>query len=433
MLFYCLRRGVKLWWFCQKGYGSIKKFYFLPPCEMRKLYTYLVDVVSIRLDSSEQLSYLVNQRTGELLPLTFTYALERRLDSQSSTIKNIMHSLANLYELAFENDFSLDSYLIGEKEYDSEAFETFVQRLFVFLMSRDRSPIVVGAVTAKIQIGTFNNYWGNIIDYIFFWLNKTFRRLKSKYGEERVRSLTHKMASLQDRFDQYTPRISQPQTLRLLNKQDLLKLFDMFRPDSSAFREESVQWRNWAIFLTLLDSGMRKGELLNLRMSDLPQPGSTGIKIVRRPDSPDDPRINRPRVKSSGRIVVLNRRTITAIHEYITTFRPDFAGSPFIFLNDDCIGPLSINALNEIFNKVSRISGIKVSSHVLRHTRHYYRLRKLDEEYGYEKAKELVRVEGGWSAKSGIPYTYKRQYLIDMQNETAPLFLDAIMVEANGQ
>jgi hypothetical protein len=82
---------------------------------------------------------------------------------------------------------------------------------------------------------------------------------------------------------------------------------------------------------------------------------------------------------------------------------------------------------------VSRISGIKVSSHVLRHTRHYYRLRKLDEEYGYEKAKELVRAEGGWSAKAGIPYTYKRQYLIDMQNETAPLFLDAIMGEANGQ
>lgn len=49
---------------------------------MRKLYTHLVDVVSIRLDSSEQLSYLVNQGTSELSPLTFAYALERRLDSE---------------------------------------------------------------------------------------------------------------------------------------------------------------------------------------------------------------------------------------------------------------------------------------------------------------------------------------------------------------
>lgn len=393
----------------------------------------MVDVLSIRLDSGEYLSYLINRQTGELLPLTFAYALERRLDSQSSTVKNMMHSLANLYELALEIDFNIDAYLNGEDEYDFEAFEAFVQSLFVFLMSGERSPRVAGAIQSKIQTGTFNNYWKNIFDYIFFWLNKTFRRLRSRHGEEQVRSLSHKMASLQDRFSQYTPRISPAQTLKLLNRHDLLKLFDLFRPDSSIFKEEAVQWRNWAIFLTLLDSGMRKGELLNLRMADLPQAGSAGIKIVRRPDASDDPRINRPRVKSAGRTVVLNLRTIAAIHQYITMYRSDFSDSPFIFLNDDCTGPLSINALNEIFNKVSRVSGIKVSSHVLRHTRHYYRLRKLDEEFGYEKAKELVRQEGGWSAKADIPYTYKRQYLIDMQNTTAPLFLDAILGELNGK
>jgi integrase len=399
---------------------------------MRKVYTHSVDVVSIRLDSGEQLSYLVNKRTGELLPLTFAYALERRLDSQSSTVKNIMHSLANLYELAFKTGFNLDAYLSGEEEYDADAFEAFVQGLFVFLMSGERSQKVAGAIQSKIQVGTFNNYWKNISGYIFFWLNRTFRRLKAEYGEEQARSLSHKMSSLQDRLGQYTPRTSSAQTLRLLNRHELTKLFELFMPDSSVFREDAVRWRNWAIFLTLLDSGMRKGELLNLRMADLPQAGAAGIKIVRRPDASDDPRMNRPSVKSAGRIVVLNRRTIAAIQQYITTYRPDFAGLPFIFLNDDCTAPLSINALNEIFNKVSRVSGIKGSAHVFRHTRHYYRLRKLDEEFGHEKAMELVRQEGGWSAKAGIPYTYKRQYLIDMQNATAPLFLDAIMGELNG-
>ena len=393
----------------------------------------MVDVVSIRLDSSEQLSYLVNRQTGELLPLTLAYALERRLDSQSSSVKNMMHSLANLYELALETDFNLDAYLSGEEEYDSEAFEAFVQSLFVFLMSGERSPRVAGAIQSKIQVGTFNNYWKNIFGYILFWLTKIFRRLKNRNWDVQARSLSHQMVSLQDRFGQYTSRTSPAQTLKLLNRYDLLKLFDSFTPDSSVFKEEAVQWRNWAIFLILLDSGMRKGELLNLQMADLPQAGGAGIKIVRRPDASDDPRINRPRVKSAGRTVVLNLRTIAAIHQYITMYRSDFADSPFIFLNDDCTGPLSINALNEIFNKVSRVSGIKVSSHVLRHTRHYYRLQQLDKEFGYEKAKELVRQEGGWSAKAGIPYTYKRQYLIDMQNATAPMFLDAIMRELNGQ
>lgn len=73
------------------------------------------EVVTVRLESGEELAYLINKKNQQTLQLTVFYALERRLISQSSTIKNIAQSLAYLYSCAIETDFPLDDYLSGQR------------------------------------------------------------------------------------------------------------------------------------------------------------------------------------------------------------------------------------------------------------------------------------------------------------------------------
>jgi integrase len=244
-----------------------------------------------------------------------------------------------------------------------------------------------------------------------------------------------RLNALAGRFRALSLTAPREQQLKLLSAEDLASVVAAFNPDTSVFSSEAVCWRNWTMFLVLLDTGIRKGALMGLRLEDLPIAPSTLLKIVRRPDAVEDPRNDRPQVKTYSRSVTLSKTSIKAIHTYIEKYRPDHACSPYIFLNDSGDGPLSLQGLDSAFLKVSTFIDIHTTPHKLRHTRHYNRLIDLARA-GEENFMEIVRVEGGWAPRNeytgrgGIPDTYKRQFLIDMANNTAPLFLDKILSTA---
>ncbi|MGK7339981.1 tyrosine-type recombinase/integrase, partial [Salmonella enterica] len=61
-----------------------------------------------------------------------------------------------------------------------------------------------------------------------------------------------------------------------------------------------VRFRNNLIIKILLETGMRGGELLNLKIADFNYK-KKNLCIVRRPDNKDEPRLRQPLVKTLER------------------------------------------------------------------------------------------------------------------------------------
>jgi integrase len=71
--------------------------------------------------------------------------------------------------------------------------------------------------------------------------------------------------------------------------------------------------RNWLMFEVALELGIRRGELLKLRLDSLPRGGDDGIRVLRRPDDPHDSRSKEPAVKTAERVIPSSRNLLAAM------------------------------------------------------------------------------------------------------------------------
>jgi integrase len=129
--------------------------------------------------------------------------------------------------------------------------------------------------------------------------------------------------------------------------------------------------RNWLMFETALELGIRRGELLKLRLDSLPRGADDGILILRRPDDPNDSRPHEPAVKTAERVIPASRTLLSAIRAYLTYPPPlgRVSGkSPYLFVARSG-APLSSDRADDVIVAIGRHSGVKpLSWHRLRHT-----------------------------------------------------------------
>lgn len=328
-----------------------------------------------------------------------------------------MRAIAKMYEHSYRQGFDLDGCLTLKK-FEASSFVSFLQSLFVYLQTGISNSTVAGAIHSTISPGTFAGHWNSIKQYIRHWIEQSL--MKNKVDNRKmIEELSQGLLFVDDKLNQFVSKMPPQQYLPILDDNELSKVIKAFHPTSDTFKDEIVKWRNWTMFLTMLDAGIRVGSLLNLYIEDTPQGGNDKIlKIKRRPDNPKDPRRRKPQVKTINYKVAISDRTISTMSKYITDFRADYAGAPFLFLDEDNKRPVAYATIKSAFDKVSNITGINVTPHDLRRTRHYNRLLEL----GLEQ-KDLVRQEGGWSPRSGIPEAYIFQYKLDQSNKTASFFL----------
>ncbi|EQD32360.1 integrase family protein [mine drainage metagenome] len=79
----------------------------------------------------------------------------------------------------------------------------------------------------------------------------------------------------------------------------ILKVIDPHSSDNP-WTDEHSRYRNALIIEWLLCFGMRRGELLNVRIGDIKFRDGT-VTVVRRADNPNDPRRNQPMVQNKGK------------------------------------------------------------------------------------------------------------------------------------
>jgi integrase len=195
---------------------------------------------------------------------------------------------------------------------------------------------------------------------------------------------------------------------------------------------ERLQLRNWLMIELLLETGMRRGELLKLYTTDMNQGSQHAyVSINDREHDPSDPRAEEPSLKTNGRTVGISAQLYRVYERYIQgERRPVRNGKPmkllfrYLFISDRG-RPLSIRALSSVLDRLFLTIELAhpgvfptLSAHDFRHTFADRFLAYLLETRGHdlERAMDELRRICGWSAASTMPHRYASRYLADSAN-----------------
>ena len=195
---------------------------------------------------------------------------------------------------------------------------------------------------------------------------------------------------------------------------------------------ERLQLRNWLMIELLLETGIRRGELLKLYTTDINKGSQHAyVSINDREHDPRDPRVEEPALKTHGRTVGISAQLYEVYERYIQRDRrPLRDGKPmkllyrYLFISDRG-RPLSIRALSNVLDRLFLTIELAhpgllptLSAHDFRHTFADHFLAYLVEKRGHdlERATDELRRVCGWSETSTMPRRYAGRYLAESAN-----------------
>ena len=196
---------------------------------------------------------------------------------------------------------------------------------------------------------------------------------------------------------------------------ELLRVVSPESPDNP-WRDEYVRHRNALIVHWLYYLGMRRGELLGVRVTDVDFRKGT-VTVHRRADDAKDPRTNQPQSKTKAREMPLGDGLKSMTYAYVMNQRFQLDGAKihdFLFCADVTGQPMSLPALNKIF-KVLRVKCPNLPDslcpHVMRHTWNDRFSEEMDKRQTPEESEKKLRSYlMGWSETSGTAATYTRRH-----------------------
>ncbi len=196
----------------------------------------------------------------------------------------------------------------------------------------------------------------------------------------------------------------------------ILEVVDPASPENP-WKNKHVRSRNQLIFLWLLGLGLRKSELLGVRLGDIDF-RSSSVEIKRRADDPIETRTDAPNTKTMARLLALDDGLADVTRQYILGFRRSIGGArkhPFLIVATGTGAALSKSALGKLFIELrTRVHGLpeELSAHVLRHTWNEDFSRLMDDRrVPPEEEEKMRRQQMGWSDRSRMAATYTRRHV----------------------
>lgn len=203
-----------------------------------------------------------------------------------------------------------------------------------------------------------------------------------------------------------------------LDPEVVSRILEVVNPNSeeNPWSDEHPKYRNELIILWLLSCGLRRGELLNIKIDDLNFRKST-VVVERRADDLGDPRKNQPKVKTKGREIPISAGLMGKTNAYILNHRSAIKGARkhgFLFVASESGAPLSIPSINKMFTVLKEKSpefGNNLFPHIMRHTWNDNFSEEMDKNrVGEEQEKKARSYLMGWSETSGTAATYTRRH-----------------------
>lgn len=218
--------------------------------------------------------------------------------------------------------------------------------------------------------------------------------------------------------------------------EELLRVIDPHSPDNP-WRDQHTRYRNALLVHWLLYLGLRIGEALGVRVSDLVTYRKE-VTIHRRADDPDDPRRHQPQTKTRARVLPLNDALMAKTQAYILDHRsalPRAKKHPFVFVASRTGQPLTLAAVGKLFKelreKCPSLPG-GLSGHLLRHTWNDAFSKKMDKAgVTPENERQARSYLMGWSPTSDTAAVYTRRYVRNKAKEIS-LELQDQLVNSGG-
>ncbi|MCP4991743.1 MAG: site-specific integrase [Colwellia sp.] len=133
--------------------------------------------------------------------------------------------------------------------------------------------------------------------------------------------------------------------------------------------------RNELIIKIFIETGLRRGAVAKLKISDVFNDRQPRIRVTRTPDDITDKRRNKASQKTKAHVSPISAELAAKIEYYIKEIRnnlPNTDSHEFVFVTEkdsrNTLGqPLSLRSYNQIFKKLSDVLTVEVTPHILRH------------------------------------------------------------------
>lgn len=324
----------------------------------------------MRFDGGERFPVLCLQQDGMPVHSANLWVLTelRTANLSTSTLQQALRSLMVLFIVFDELKIDLSARLRDGQFLTVGDIEAIVGACKLPITAGDRKKIgngkfvspwsTSGFSTPKIHPGTIAIrllYIARYLDWIATdHLLKTGAGNPHFSGVEKLRELVStaikaRIPSVQ-RLSNVTPREGLTEQMVSLLQQVVAPEFE-----HNPWSHEFVRQRNYLMIRWLLSLGVRRGELLGVKISDI-NFQTNEVLIARRADDPADPRLRQPNAKTSGRLLALDAELVALTRAYVMSIRRNVTGSrkhEYLWVAGGSGKPLSLAALNKVFITVS--------------------------------------------------------------------------------
>lgn len=299
--------------------------------------------------------------------------------------------------------------LIADKEVVTTAFTQVSLRN---LMARNQpTENIVEEGTAKGRFDTFIHF------YKFVFRRNHGRHVLTKTQQNNYKECLIELTTAKKSMGSWSKKISDP-FMSNFSDEKCFELLDIINPsnDNNPF---SSKIRNELIIKILIDTGIRRGAVAKLKISDVFNDKEPRLRVTKTPDDVTDPRRNRASQKTKPHISPLSPELASKLEYYIKEIRsrvPNTNTHEFVFVTEkNCRGtigkPLALRNYNSIFKKLSNILGVEITAHTLRYKWNEVfdvNIDSLATELNLDShAKEDIRKYAmGWSANSEMADIY---------------------------
>lgn len=242
---------------------------------------------------------------------------------------------------------------------------------------------------------------GRVPDFVLSNLNGTIDRLSK--GKRKYSSAA--------RISKQVKSVESP-----IPNEIFYKFLDIINPESPENPFKHSKLRNSLIIKILVLTGIRRGAVAKLKISDCVFTGDANrIRITRTPDDKEDLRTVKPSQKTNQHTSYVDPGLMRQIDYYISSKRsryPKSTNHEFVFISEmDSQGtegdPLSLSSINYLFKVLSKALNFNLYPHLLRHK--WNEMFSEDtSDLSNEEASSLRKYAMGWSRNSDMTELYNR-------------------------
>ena len=363
------------------------------------------------MSNDGRLPVLVDDRMQPLhLPLR--YVMDGLyLNEAWRSIENRLKVIGFLYRFFSRQGVDLDERFRGATVFGIDE----LKRFFLWLEIKDReNPAIDPVITDLVAKETFNNYVSYVGDYVA-WAVLHYRG-RYDTGPRRGEAAAKDAETIRNLILQNCRSGKSQKRQSGLTEEQERRLIEIIRPGhpDNPFRP-SKQFANGVLIRFLLETGVRAGEQMYMRVSDMDLWGtSPEVRVEQRENYGKEPRRRAPSVKTYDRILPISPNLAKDMAVYERKIRGSVR-HPYVFVTPRDRQPIGERNFSRIFEALTKRLSFRVHAHKLRHTYFDRILRygtKMIEEKDPEK-KEIIlnnhlKYLGGWSRRSAMPAHYTK-------------------------